>query len=332
MWVMVRGFQLSVMLREAAELRLADRIAAGPRPVANLAEETGARPQALLRLCRALAAFGVFSLDAEVRLSHTARSAWLRSDAQPSLHHAARYFTAPGNWGAWGAWGEALRGGVCPFEAVFGQPNFDFLAAQPDEAALFDTFMRHSPDDRHAAVAEALDLSGMALVVDVGGGEGGMLTALLTAHPAPLRGLLYDRPQVVTGAGTVLAAAGVAGRCLVEAGNFFEHVPRGGDVYLLSQVLHDWDDEACGRILNRCRTAMRTGARLVVVERVLPRVGREAEADPGEFLADTHMMAILHGRERTAEEFCALLEAARFAPQGIQPTRSPFRLVEARAA
>jgi O-methyltransferase domain len=332
MWAMVRGFQLSVMLREAAELGLADRVAAGPRPVAALAEEVGVGSQALLRLCRALAAFGVFALDAEGRLSHTARSAWLRSDARPTLHHAARYFTAPGNWGAWGAWGEALRGEACPFEAVFGRPNFEHLAANPDEAALSDAFMRHSPDDRHAAVAEALDMRGAALVVDVGGGEGALLAALLAAHPAPLRGLLYDRPQVVAGAGTVLGTAGVAGRCSVEAGDFFARVPEGGDVYLLSQVLHDWDDAACGRILGRCRAAMRAGARLVVIERVLPPMGREAEADPGEFLADTHMMAILHGRERTAAEFGALLEAAGFAPQGIRPTRSPFRLVEARAA
>jgi hypothetical protein len=205
MRVMVRGFQLSVMLREAAELGLADRVAAGPRPLAALAEEAGVGSQALLRLCRALAAFGVFALDAEGRLSHTARSAWLRSDARPTLHHAARYFTAPGNWGAWG---EALRGGACPFEAVFGQPNFEHLAARPEEAALFDAFMRHSPDDRHAAVAEALDMRGAALVVDVGGGEGALLAALLAARPAPLRGLLYDRPQVVAGAGAVLAAAG----------------------------------------------------------------------------------------------------------------------------
>jgi hypothetical protein len=332
MWVMVRGFQLSVMLREAAELGLADRVAAGPRPVDALAEAAGVKPQGLLRLCRALAAFGIFALDAEGRLSHTARSAWLRSDARPTLHHAARYFTAPANWEAWGAWGEALRGGGCPFETVFGQPNFEYLAAQPEEAALFDAFMRHSPDDRHAAVAKVLDLRGAALVVDVGGGEGGLLAALLAAHPVPLRGLLYDRPQVVAGAGAVLGAAGIAGRCAVEAGDFFERVPKGGEVYLLSQVLHDWDDAACGRILGRCRAAMRAGARLVVVERVLPPLGREAEADPGEFLADTHMMAMLHGRERTAAEFSSLLEAAGFGLQGIRSTRSPFRLIEARAA
>lgn len=227
MRLILRGFQLAVMLREAANLELADRIAASPRPIVDLAAETGTRPEALLRVCRALAAFGIFALDAQARLSHTPRSAWLRSDAKPSLHHAARYWTTPGNWGAWGAFAHALRTGTCPFEAAFGQPNFDYLRDQPEEAALFDAFMRNSPDDRHAAVAEVLDLSGVRLAVDVGGGDGGLLAALLTAAPK-LEGLVYDQEHVVCGATAVLAASGVAERCRTEAGDFFEKVPAGG--------------------------------------------------------------------------------------------------------
>lgn len=332
MRLMLRGFQLSAMITQAAELGLADRIAAGPRLVRELAAEAGADQGALLRLCRALAAFGVFALDADGRLSQTARSAWLRRDAAPSLYHAARYWTTPGNWAAWGAFGHAVRTGGCPFEAVLGQPSFDYLRDHPDEAAVFDAFMRHSPDDRHAAVAEVLDLAGARLVVDVGGGNGGLLTALLAVNPG-VSGLLHDRGHVVAGASALLEAAGIGSRCRAEAGDFFDEVPAGGDVYVLCQILHDWDDARAGAILRRCRTAMAAGARLVVVERVLPELGEEgAAADPVDFLADMQMMAVLTGRERTASEFRRLLADAGFRLREILATRSPYRIIQAGVA
>ena len=329
---MIRGFQLSVMLGKAAELDLADRIAKGPRLVSELAAEAGVQESALLRLCRALAAFGVFALDSGGRLSHTARSGWLRRDASPTLHYAARYWTIPGNWSAWGAFGHALKPGGCPFEVVLGQPYFDYLRDHPGEAAILDEFMRHSPDDRHAAVTEVLGLADARLVVDVGGGNGGLLAALLAANPG-LSGLLYDRSHVVSGASAVLEAAGVATRCRIESGDFFEVVPTGGDVYILCQILHDWDDGRAGSILRRCRAAMATGARLVVVERILPELGAEGAAtDPADFLIDMHMMTVLTGRERTESEYARLLTEAGFEPLEILATRSPHRVVQARAA
>ncbi|MGD9510101.1 MAG: methyltransferase [Geminicoccaceae bacterium] len=331
MRTMLRGFQLTVMVAQAAGLGLADKVATGPRPVRELAAEAGADPGAVLRLCRALAAFGVFALDADGRLSQTARSGWLRRDAAPTLHHAARYWASPGTWAAWGAFGHALRTGGCPFEAVLGQPIFDYLRDHADEAAVFDAFMRHSPDDRHAAVAEVLDLAGARLAVDVGGGNGGLLTALLVANPG-LSGLLYDRGHVVAGASALLEAAGVGSRCRVEAGDFFERVPAGGDVYVLCQILHDWDDARAGAILRGCRAAMAADARLVVVERVLPELGEEgAAADPVDFLTDMHMMAVLSGRERTASEFQGLLAEAGFQLRAILTTRSPYRVIQAEA-
>ena len=192
--------------------------------------------------------------------------------------------------------------------------------------------MRHSPDDRHAAVAQALPLGGAELVVDLGGGDGGLLAALLAAKPG-LRGLLYDRPHVVAGAPAVLGAAGVADRCRVEAGDFFEAVPAGGDVYVLSQVLHDWDDRRAALVLRRCHAAISPGAWLAVVERVLPELGRELEAgDPSDFLADMNMMAILGGRERTAGEFAAMLTESGFAPRGVLATRLAFCVVQGQVA
>ncbi len=178
MALMVRSFQLSKMLQVAAALQLADRVAEGPCPVTRLASECDADAGMLLRLCRALAAFGVFSVDDEEQVSQTARSAWLRQGATPTLHHAAMFWTSPHQWKAWAELEHTVRTGECAAEAVFGMPGFEYLRTNPGEAKLFDLLMQHSPDDRHAAVVAAYDFSA-SLVVDVGGGNGALLAAIL---------------------------------------------------------------------------------------------------------------------------------------------------------
>jgi O-methyltransferase domain len=236
MLLMVRAFQISKMIQVAAALDIPDRLTAGPRPASSLARECGSDPDLLLRLCRALAAFGIFAVDAEGIISHTPQSSWLRRDAQPTLHHAARYWTTPGNWMAWGGLEEAIRTGGSPFRAVHGQMNFEYLHDHPDEAALFDLFMQHSPDDRHAAVVAAYDFSDAGLVVDVGGGNGALLAAILRTYPQTT-GVLFDQHAVVAGAPATLS--GFEKRYHIEGGDFFKRVPQRGDVYTLSQILHD---------------------------------------------------------------------------------------------
>jgi hypothetical protein len=178
MALLVRAFQVSKMLAVAASLELADRVQDGPKPVTTLAADCGADAAMLLRLCRALAAFGIFAVDAEGAVSQSVRSEWLLKDAKPTLHYAALYWTTPGSWTAWGHLEHAIRTGSCPFEEVFGQPMFPYLNGHPAEAVVFDRFMQHSPDARQAAVVEAYDFSGIRLVVDVGGGNGVVLNLL----------------------------------------------------------------------------------------------------------------------------------------------------------
>jgi O-methyltransferase domain/Dimerisation domain len=320
----VRGFQISRMLHVAAELRLADLIGDSSRTIAELAAVSGANPEMLLRLCRALAAFGIFSVDEKGHVSQTPQSACLRSDAVPTLHHAARYWGMASTWATWGNLHHTIMTGEPAFETAFGMPNFEYLKTNPEESEIFDAFMRHSPDDRHAAVAAAYDFSGAGIVVDVGGGNGGLLRAILDAHTG-VRGILADQAGVIAGAAEVLGAQ--ASRCEIAAADFFVGVPKGGDIYTMAQIMHDWGDESCLKILASCRLAMKPDARLLVIDRVLE--GPSGRNLPMNFLADMHMMALFpRAKERTREEFTELLLKSGFREPNIIPTRSPFSIVE----
>jgi hypothetical protein len=324
MAVHIRALQISQMLHVAAELGLADRIGETPRPAAALASESGADAQMLVRLLRALASFGIFSIDAGDGVGHTEKSRCLRSDAVPTLHYAARYWGLKSTWAAWGEFEHTVRTGNPGFEEAFGMANFDYLHSHADEGSIFDDFMRHSPDDRHNAVARAYAFEGT--VVDVGGGNGGLLRAVLGAH-ANAQGVLYDRAGVVAGAGDVLGE--LAARCRIVPGDFFESVPAGGDIYALSQILHDWSDERCLAILANCRKAMTVGARLLVIERVLDEVAMRTPAPI--LLGDLHMAVLFPGaRERSLSDFAALLAATGFEAPRLIPTSSAFGIVEAR--
>ena len=327
MVLLARGAQVAAIFGAAASLGLADRIDDEPRPVEALAAECGALPDMLVRLCRAMASFGVFSVDADGRIGHTTKSRFLRTDSVPTLHYAIRYWSLPNVWDATGNLVHTLRTGQSAFEARHGMPFFDYLREHPEENAVFDSFMQNSPDDRHAAVAEAYDLSDAHVLVDVGGGNGAMLAALLQANPN-LRGILFDREEVVANAWTMLGSLGM--RSEVEVGDFFEGVPPGGDVYTLSQILHDWNDEACHVILANIRAAIEPGGRVLVIDRDLDSA--EGRANALNFLADLHMMTLFPGaRERSAAELGRLFNDTGFGEPRVVRTRSAFTVVETRA-
>ena len=322
MVLLIRGFQLSRMIQVAVALGLADELTDGPQFAGPLALKVGADPQMLLRLCRALAAFGVFEIAADGRIGQSVRSDTLRKTAVPTLYHAARYWDAPHLTGGWANLEHAVRTGGSAFEDVYHMPKFEYLKLHPDEAERFDLFMQHGPDDRQAAVAAAYDFTGVRLVVDVGGGNGALLGAILGRYPG-VRGLLFDQEAVVAGAARALGE--LVERVDVQAGSFFEGVPPGGDVYLLSQILHDWDDEHGLKILTTTRTAMGPQKRLLVIERVL---GEAGPPDPMTYLSDINMMVNLHGRERTREEFISLFENSGFGQPRLYRTTSPFWVLE----
>lgn len=318
---LICAYQLSQMLSVAAALDLADRINDQPRRADELAAECGAHPEMLLRMIQALAAFGIFSVDASAAVQHTARSRLLRRDAVPTLHHGARYRGMPSNWEAWAQLEHTIRSGKPAFEAVFGVANFEYLNQHPEEAELFNRFMQHSPDDRHNAVVEAYDFSAARTIVDVGGGNGGFLAVVLARNP-DMRGALLDEESALAEAPQVLGP--LTARCAIEPGNFFVRIPGGGDVYVLSQILHDWSDERCGQILANCRAAMRRDSRLLVIERVLMDGG-----DPINYLSDMEMMVLFPGaKERSLGEYSQLFVAAGLTPGRLIPTRSPFSIIE----
>jgi SAM-dependent methyltransferase len=320
--LLIRGFQVSRMLRLVADLAVADKLPHdGARNVDELASSCGVQPAPLLRVLRALAAFDVFRVSVDGQVSHSPRSRLLQSDAPTSLRTAARFWAAPGSWRAWGELDAALTGGI-PHQVAWQTSRFDYLRQHPDEARLFDGFMAGMRDNRHEAIAAAYDFEDAGLIVDVGGGNGETLRHILRRFPGA-RGLVLDRDDVVEA-----IPARLDGRIEVQAGDFLQRVPAGADIYLLVRVLHDWPDEDCVRILKNCRAAMPPKARLLIVEQLLdpdPQRGR-----PTTYLLDIQMMAMFgSARERSREEFERLLSASGFVAMRVIPTESAVSIVEA---
>jgi len=292
-------------LGAAVRLDLAGRLVERPRTVDELAQATGASADGLRRLVRALAGHGVFELR-EDTVHQTAMSELLRDGVPESAAAMVRLQTGL-PYRAWGDSFESFRSGEPAVPRMTGLPMFDWYAEHAAEADLFNRAMAEGARFRRAAVLER-DWSQLATVVDVGGGTGTMLTSLLLAQPH-LRGTVLDLEHARDGAEAAIAAAGLEDRCRFEAGSFFESVPAGADVYLMSVVLHDWDDERAGTILRICRRAARPDSRLLLVENVIEAT--DSWSWPP--WLDLQMLVLLAGRERTVEEWSTLLDASGWA-------------------
>jgi len=324
---LVTGYQVTQAIHVAAKLGIADLLADGPRGSDNLAAATGAHPGALYRLLRALASVGVFREEEGGRFALTDLAAGLRSDVPASLAGWAAFVGEPYQWQAWAALEHSVRTGENAFRHVHGTDSWTFRARHPELSAGFDRAMTSLSRQVTAAVLAAYDFGRFGTVVDVGGGNGALLAAILAEHPA-LRGVLFDQPHVVAGAGPLLAAAGVDDRAAVVGGSFFDAVPEGGDAYVLKAILHDWEDEDCLRILRTCRRAMADGAALLVVEREL---GPPNKTPDGKF-SDLNMLVGPGGRERAPEEYAALFAAAGFRFVGGAPSDVGTGVFEGTAA
>jgi hypothetical protein len=237
----------------------------------------------------------------------------------------ATYFGQDPHWRVWGQLLHSVQTGERAFDHIYGQGMFEYLAQDPEAAALFNDTMIALTTEVAPAVADAYDFSRFGTIVDVGGGQGHMLVPILRSNPA-LRAVLFDLPHVVESARKLLTEAGFGDRCELVSGNFFESVPSGGDAYLLKHVIHDWDDERSLTILATCRRAMATSSRLLLVERDLPTDNREALPAA---LSDLSMMLQLGGGERTVEEYRSLLTAAGFALTRVIPTPHGESVIEA---
>jgi hypothetical protein len=226
-------------------------------------------------------------------------------------------------WDAYGRMLHSVRTGEPAFDDAHGEPLFAHLANNPDAASLFHQAMSGFSELEMSAILAAYDFSRFAHVVDVGGGQGALVAALLGKYPQ-MRGTVMDLATVAGGAQRLLAEAGLAQRATFVAGDFFGAIPRGGDLYLLKSVIHNWNDADAAEILRGCRRAMPDDARLVVIERVIPGPNVPSEAT----LFDINMLVVLASRERTEPEYRALLDAAGFALVRIVPTDSPMSLIE----
>lgn len=298
---------LSRCIALTAELGIADLVAATPRTPEELAHECHVNSDALMRILRFLASHGVFAADANGAIRNTPRSELLRR-TPGSLRDQVRSAWQDVIWDTYRQLDETLRTGEPAFDKAFGMPFFDYLAAHPEIGARFDASMALMSMPENAALAAAYPFCGV--VVDVGGGRGGLLAAILREHPG-VRGVLFDQPSVLADPSTLLVADHID-RCRLSAGDFFQSVPAGGDVYVLKRILHDWPDTDALRILRACKASLPADARLLVIDAVL-RPGNEA--DPNKML-DVGIMALTRGRERTAADFQRL-----FADAGLQLLR-----------
>ncbi|MGB8273875.1 MAG: methyltransferase, partial [Alphaproteobacteria bacterium] len=316
---LVNGFQVSQAIHVAATLGIADLLANGPRASDDLAAKTKTDPGALYRLLRALAAAGVFREESGKRFALAPLGACLRSDAPVPVAPWAALVGRPNYWQAWGSLLHSVRTGENAFRHVHGASTWEYRALHPEEGRMFDAAMTGLSRQVSKAVVEAYDFGSFGRVVDVGGGRGVILAAILAANPA-VRGVLFDQPHVMADAGPVLRDAGVADRCDVQGGNFFTSVPAGGDCYILKAILHDWNDAEATQILRVCRAAMPADGKLLLVEQVI--------APPNEGLigkmSDLNMLVAPNGRERTADEFADLLALAGFRLTSVVPTASPL--------
>lgn len=321
---MTRGYVVTKTLFVAAQLGIADLLANGLRPVAELAAATGAHPRALHRILRALASYDVFAETEPGVFALGELGELLRTDAPGSLRHwvltnGGLLYQALGH-----AEQSALTGDPA-FRQAYGADLFEYLATDPEQSATFDAAMADFSRRSTAAVLVAYDLSAAGHLVDVGGGSGAFAIAALRAHER-LRATVFDQPHVVKAVLPHAREAGVADRCSVVAGDFFAEVPSGRDTYVLSWIVHDWDDERALRILRNCRAAMPDDGRLLLIEAVVP----DGNAPHFSKFGDIVMLVALGGQERTAAEYRVLLERAGFRLEQIVATAGPRSVLEAR--
>jgi ubiquinone/menaquinone biosynthesis C-methylase UbiE len=309
----------------AAKLGIADHLKDGPRTSAELAAATGTDAPSLYRVMRALASIQVFAEDRNGRFSLTPMAESLRTGTPNSVRAVAIMTGEDWWWRAWGQIIHSVRTGKSSFEHVHGVRFFDYMTRNPDAGAVFDGAMTAYSVQTAVQVALAYPFPKTGVVVDVGGGHGVLAATILQLHPG-MRGILTDLPATLEASQNVIATKGLADRCQVVGGNFFEAIPAGGDIYILKHVVHDWDDEHAITILKNCHRVMPPEGKLLLVEMVIPPGNRPFL---GKFLDLGVMMMANGARERTEEEYRDLLSRAGFNIMRTLPLPSPDSVIEA---
>ena len=319
---LMHGAALTRAICTVAELGIADQIEAGkPRSAGELAAATGCHEQSLNRLMRFLASQGLFSETDSGSFDHTPLSAVLREDAIGSYRSGARMFHHI--FAGWDGLDHAVKSGKPGFDKVFGKPLFDYVGEHPHLGPILDAGMSSFHGYETEAMIDAYDFSGISVLADIGGGNGSLISGVLKRYPE-MRGLLFDLGHVMGRAKANLDAGGLAERCGVIEGSFFETVPAGADAYLFRHIIHDWTDEQCVQILGHCRKVIPAGGRLLVVECVVP----EGNTPSISKAFDMTMMTFPGGLERTEKQFRRLFEMAGFELSSVTPTSTMVSVVE----
>ena len=320
---MLCGMMKTQAIREATRLRIADLVKDGPKRTAELAAATGTDESSLYRLLSALASLDIFTevepdLFAQTPLSHL-----LRPEVPGSMYDVALIHGEAWQWHPWEAFSYSIQTGKTAFNYMYGEDIWHYFAKNPTFAEHFSKAMTGFSNQVNIPIARGYDFSSIQTLVDVGGGHGSLLTAVLQANPT-IHGILFDLPHVIEEARADIEASGVADRCTLIAGNAFEEVPTGADAYIMKQIIKDWDDAHCIQVFSNCHRAMKPGGRVLVTEQVL-LPGKQMSTIK---LIDLQLMVVQRGRERYDHQYRRLFEEAGLRLARIVPTHSPYSILE----
>jgi hypothetical protein len=320
---MLFGGLMQQSISVAAKLGIADLLADGPRTAADLAANTETHEPSLYRVLRMLASAGIFSEISDQTFGLTPLASLLRSDVPNSMRDVAIMQGEAWNCRNTIELMHSVKTGATGQENAHGMGMFDYFARHPEDGEVFSRAMTNLSLSVVPAIVEAYDFSGISSLVDVAGGHGLLLAGILKANPQ-MRGVLFDQPSVIEGAGDLLEKEGVRNRVELVPGDFFEAVPPGAGAYVLKHIIHDWDDERSVRILRNVRSAMGEGGKVLIIEMVVPDGNQPSPSK----VMDVQMLISTGGKERTESEYRSLLEESGFKLNRIMPTNSPFSILE----
>ena len=321
---LLMGAWVAQTITAAADLGIADALADGPASSEELARQLNADADALRRMLRALIGIGIFRQRRDGRYELTPLADTLRTDSPVSMAGMARWVGSPQHREHWSHLSDAMRSGSAIVPRLRGKPIFDYLAGEPELADIFNSAMTGVSDFAIAPVIAAYDFNHFNTITDIGGGHGRLLAAILESA-AQTSGVLFDLPEVVAKAPALLRKHGVEQRVQIVGGSFFDSAPAGADAYVLKNVIHDWPDEHAVRILRTVRAAARPGARILLIEFVIPEHDRNFH---GKWV-DLEMLVVANARERTAAEYGRLFSQAGLRLDRVVNTASPINVIEA---
>ncbi len=314
---MTMSFIISQAISVAAKLRIADHLQNGAKTAEDLAAITQTHAPSLYRLMRALVSVGVFQRDSENRFSNSPTSEFLRSDHPESMRAIVHMIGDTEHWHGHENMHQSVKTGEIAFDHIFGMPIFPYYAANPEPARVFDNAMTSFTSGIANAVAATYDFSGAKTIADIGGGHGILLSTILKSNPNA-KGILYDQPQVVSG-------AEVADNIAIVGGDFFAEIPVEADIYMMKHIIHDWNDDQSVTILKNLARSAPIGAKLLLIESVV----EEDDSPSMSKIMDLNMLVMTGGRERTATEYAELFDKTGFKLTNVIPTPSPTQIVEA---